>query len=328
MKLTVSIITYNQVKFIAQAIDSVLMQQTDFDFEVLIGEDDSNDGTREIVKQYEVKYPDKIRVFYHSYPPDYKRINGRLNFVNNIKNARGKYIALLEGDDYWTSPHKLQKQVDFLEAHPDFAICFHNARYDYEDGRPSHLAITKDSKAEFVVKDLIEKNFIMTASCVFRNKLFLDFPEWYYKLAFGDWSLHILNAKYGKIGYLNEIMSVYRIHEGGLWSKNWLKQISIEKQVNNLYARIFFYICINKYLNYQYSKRIGEIVLNFHKEIVNILISNKVLNNEHIKESLNYCIIHSSFDKSLSRKIIVKTFLQVHFPFFYSVFFRLRAKFS
>ena len=120
-KISVCITTYNHEKFISQALDSVLMQKTDFDFEVLVGEDDSPDNTRDIVKKYARRYPDKLRLFLN----DRKNViyingrpTGRWNFINNIRHAKGEYIALLDGDDCWTDPNKLQVQVDFLENNP------------------------------------------------------------------------------------------------------------------------------------------------------------------------------------------------------------------
>src|SRR4051794_11773039 len=122
MKLTVAMITYNHEPFIAQALDSILMQQVSFDHEILIGEDCSTDRTREIVRAYRQRYPDKIRLQL----PETNR--GMMqNFVAVLAAARGDYVALLEGDDYWTAPDKLARQVAYLDAHPECAICFHDA---------------------------------------------------------------------------------------------------------------------------------------------------------------------------------------------------------
>ena len=124
--------TYNHEKFISQAIDSVLMQKADFDYELLIGEDDSEDQTRDIVKNFAGKYPDKIRLFLN----DRKNViyingrpTGRWNFINLLKHARGEYVALLDGDDYWTDPLKLQKQIAFLENHLDYFLCIHPCEF-------------------------------------------------------------------------------------------------------------------------------------------------------------------------------------------------------
>src|SRR5690606_37807476 len=123
--VSVCVQTYNQEHYIKQCLEGILMQQTTFPFEIILGEDESNDGTREICKQYAAQYPDKIKLFLRS-RKDVIYINGnptgRFNFIENLKACSGKYIALCEGDDYWTDPLKLQKQVDFLESNKEYVI--------------------------------------------------------------------------------------------------------------------------------------------------------------------------------------------------------------
>ncbi len=220
MKVSVSIITYNHEPFIAQAVESALAQEVEFDYEILIGEDDSSDRTREIVCDYAARYPDRIRLFLHDYPKDHARINGRRNFVNNILNARGEYIALLEGDDYWTDPLKLQKQIEFLERHTQCCACFHNVRVLHEGTpeRDRNFHPTPLEKKFFALSDIVSSHFIPTCSTMFRNGLYPSFPEWYYHIPMGDWPLHVLNAAHGFYGYIDEVMAVYRVHSAGMWS--------------------------------------------------------------------------------------------------------------
>jgi hypothetical protein len=145
---------------------------------------------------------------------------------------------LLDGDDYWTSPHKLQKQVDFLDSHPECALCFHPVVRIYDEGNKTQEITYPPGKKEFYTfKDLLEENFIMTSSAVFRNKLFHKFPDWYFHIAMGDWPLHLLNAEHGVIGYLDEIMSVYRIHRGGMWAFREKTQMYLD----NIKSYRFFY---------------------------------------------------------------------------------------
>jgi glycosyltransferase involved in cell wall biosynthesis len=222
VKASVSIITYNHAPFIGQAIESVLAQRAGFDFEVLIGEDDSTDGTRDIVKTYAARHPDRIRLFLN----DRKNVvyvngkpTGMWNFANNLRQARGEYVALLDGDDYWTSPLKLQKQVDFLEQHPDCALCFHNVQIlDQADPERLELHRTGPVRGRYDLADLLQGNFMHTCSVVCRARLFPDFPPWFFKCPMGDWPLHVLNAQHGGIGYLDEVMAVYRQHAQGVWS--------------------------------------------------------------------------------------------------------------
>ncbi len=222
MKASVSLITYNHAPYISQAIESVLAQQTNFDFELLIGEDDSNDGTRAIVTDYRSRYPERVRLLLNT-RRDVVYVRGRPtgqgNFANNLRNTRGQFVALLDGDDYWTSPQKLQKQVDFLEANPDCALCFHNVRVvEQNSSSESALFHTEPMRPRYGIEDLLNGNFMQTCSVVFRAGLFSDFPPWFFKCRMADWPLHVLNAQHGWIGYLDEVMGVYRRHAGGLWS--------------------------------------------------------------------------------------------------------------
>lgn len=216
-KVSISLLAYNHEAFVAKAIESVLLQKVNFACEIVVGEDCSLDSTREIVLNYQKKYPDKIRVFLSKKPLN-NRQSGRLNLIRNLKACRGEYVALLDGDDYWTSPHKLQKQVDYLDNHPTCAICFHDVFRLYEDGSEQPWGLPSVQKERYILEDLLAGNFIPTCSTMFRNKLFDEFPEWYYEAAMGDWPLHILNAHYGDIGFIDEVMGVYRIHRGGIWS--------------------------------------------------------------------------------------------------------------
>jgi len=225
-KVSVCITTYNHEKYIAQALDGALMQLTDFEYDILVGEDDSSDETRIIVKVYAKKYPDKIRLFLNS-RENVIYINGRptgsCNFVNNLMHARGKYIALCDGDDYWTDPHKLQKQVDFLETNPDCPICFHPVFWLEQDTGQMHVSHygAPGVKPYYTLDDLLEhSNFIPTASVIFRNHLIPTIPDWFVRVPFGDLPLHILNLHYSghdKIGFINEPMAVYRRHSGGVY---------------------------------------------------------------------------------------------------------------
>lgn len=218
MKVSIVMITYNHEKFIAQAVESVLMQQTNFDYELIIGEDCSTDRTRDIIVDYQKKNPDKIRLLLHE-----KNLGGRIpgknNFVQTLNSATGQYVCLLEGDDFWTSPDKLQKQADFLDSHPDFAMCFHNATVLYDDGsRATQPFCPTDQKAVSTIEDLLKGNFIIACSTMFRRGLFGPLPDWFYEVTTGDWALHVLNAHHGKIGYLDAVMGCYRVHGAGVWS--------------------------------------------------------------------------------------------------------------
>lgn len=238
MKVSVAMITYNHEEFIAKAIDSVLMQRTNFDYEIVIGEDCSTDNTRDIVTDYQKRYPDKFRLLLNE-----KNLGPFRNAKQTYESCQGTYVAVLDGDDYWTSPEKLQKQVDYLDNHPECAICFHNVTEVYKDGgRKSHSFFCNDRKEFYTVEDLLIGNFIPTPSTMFRNGLIPKIPDWFSLLPMGDWPALILNALHGKIGYINEVMAVHLNHRGGVWfamTNNWLEAHKASIVVyDNLYIHL------------------------------------------------------------------------------------------
>lgn len=226
--VSICCITYNHEKFIRQALDGFLMQQTYFPFEIIIHDDASTDNTANIIREYETKHPNLFNALYQS--TNQKSIyKSGMNPRFNYPRAKGKYIALCEGDDYWTDPYKLQKQVDFLETNPDFNICFTRANTLMGDKLELHPIPAISTEGVYTFDDLLEHyNFITTASVVFRKK-FSTIPEWIYQLPYGDMGLYFLVSKNSKIKCLPEITSVYRIHEKGMWSSvNKLKKVETQ----------------------------------------------------------------------------------------------------
>lgn len=213
--VSVLISTYNHGSFIAEAIEGALMQKTEFSFEIIISDDCSTDETRQTVEDFQRHYPDRIRTFFSA-----KNEGGHANFDRLFNEARGRYVSLLEGDDYWTDSLKLQKQVDFLERNPDFAICFHNLEIKTEGQQPEITGTTNHNEPTVSSLERITRfNYIWTVSCVFRKNLIAGIPSWVHTLPLGDWPLFVLLAEKGSIRYLDEVMGVYRIHPGGVWSK-------------------------------------------------------------------------------------------------------------
>lgn len=213
VKVSVCMVTYNQERYIAQAVESAVMQQTNFPFEILVGEDCSTDSTRAIVEELAARRPDLIRLRLAAVNQGAKR-----NFMGCFADCRGQYVTILEGDDFYTSPHKLQLQADALDERPDWAICFHPARCLYEDGLQGPEIYPADwQKPEATINDLFAANFMATAGVMFRNRLW-KMPAWFVESDLGDWPLHILNAAHGNVGFLRDVMSVYRIHAKGVWS--------------------------------------------------------------------------------------------------------------
>lgn len=220
-KVSVCVPTYNHAAYIAQMLDGALAQQTTFPYEIVIGDDGSTDGAPDIIRYYTKKYPDKIRAYLHAQnlgPGKPREFAGRNNVLLLLKACRGEYVALCEGDDYWVDPQKLQKQADFLDAHPDFAICHHNVRVVYEDGSPEHSFNEPFQKSTSTMDDLLSGRWFMaTASLMYRNYFLTeDFADWHAQAAAGDWALVLQLAARGDIRYLPDSMGVYRKHRGGL----------------------------------------------------------------------------------------------------------------
>ena len=260
--VSVCVQTYNHVDYIKQCLDGILFQKTNFEFEILLGEDDSIDGTRELCEDYAKCYPDKIRLFLHHRENNIKirgQPTGRFNFLYNLYSAKGKYIALCEGDDYWTDPLKLQKQVDFLEENEDFVGVFHNtACIDERQLNPKLEPWRTYDRDIFTARDTIRQlSLFHTSSYCFRN---LDFnfslivnP----KISSGDMMLLGLISKYGKLKLLDKIMSVYRKNDGGVTSSESL----IKYHAN----RITLAKTLNHYFENQFQQRADQ-VIKFHKE--------------------------------------------------------------
>lgn len=218
IKLSIVCITYNHEKFIKEALEGFVMQKTNFPFEVIIHDDASTDKTADIIREYQKRYPEIIKPIFQT---SNKFSQGKMPIIEYmLDKIQGEYVALCEGDDYWTDENKLQKQVDFLDSHPDFSICFHPVKFVWED--KSHKSIVfpapKDrfNKTVLKLKHLLKQNFIQTNSVVYRwNLKKSDWPQRAFLPC--DWYFHLLHARHGKIGLLPEVMSVYRKHSGGVW---------------------------------------------------------------------------------------------------------------
>lgn len=264
MTLSVCCITYQHEEFIGRALESFVSQQTNFDFEIIICDDCSKDATREICEKFKNKYPDKIKLHLNE-----SNVGMMRNFIQALKMCTGKYIALCEGDDYWTSSNKLQKQVDFLETNPEYVLCFHNALVINERVKPTeeHPLISSLDKTSFETPDIITQWFIPTASIVFKKQA-LKFPDWFENAEIGDIPLLLIVSLAGSFKYINEIMSVWHLHPGGISGKftDYKKAI----------AMTFIYQSFNIYTNFRYNEKIiQEIKYEWHRYVINELLEKK-----------------------------------------------------
>ena len=267
VEISTCIIPYNQEKYIAEAIESALMQSCSFESEIIICDDCSTDNTAKIIALYTEKYPEKIKAFFAE-----KNIGMLENWQRALSLCKGKYIALLEGDDFWNDKHKLQKQYEILETNPTFAFTFTNAHVKYEnkaEGFPDYVVL---KNTEYTTVDLLTCNFVPTCSVLMRNNISVGFfhPA-YFKSPFADWIIHILNSKLGNIYFLNEFTCTYRVHDAGVWGG-----IKEEKRLANKLKAIE---CITEILSAselqltlkQSQNRTLQELCTFYKQRKNIL---------------------------------------------------------
>lgn len=213
MRLTVLLTTYNHERFVAQALDSVLMQRTSFEFDILVLDDCSTDRTRDVLRAYHERFPSKIDLRV----AERNQCDNRA-FMDAWSSTDARYVAVLDGDDFWTSSDKLQRQVDYLEEHPEASICFHNALVFRAKDGSSWLHTPLHQRRVSNARDLWTSNFIAGCSSVLRREVVPQLPQWFETCRWGDLPLYILLAEKGEIHYLNEVMGCYRLHDGGLWS--------------------------------------------------------------------------------------------------------------
>jgi len=220
--VSVCIPAYQQEAFIKRCLDGVLNQKTDFPFEIILGEDESNDGTREICMEYADKFPGIIRLFLRS-RKDVIFINqkptGRFNFLENLKAARGKYIALCDGDDYWTDLNKLQEQVSFLENNTGFVMCFTNVCLVNKSGGITSGPLLTYKEDTFTHETFVAKISPPTLTTVFRKDAMpVNFPDDLNKVTNADMFLKALISEKGKIKFLNKVTGNKCLHGSGFYA--------------------------------------------------------------------------------------------------------------
>lgn len=245
MLVSICMITYNHESFIAQSIESILAQVTDFTIQLVIGEDKSTDRTLIICNDYAEKFPDKIKLITSN-----ENVGMKLNFFRTYKACGSKYIAFCEGDDYWTDPYKLQKQVNFLEQNSTFSGCFHNVKMQLERAGEDrewilHESLPKDS---FDTEDVLDPWFIPTLSFVFVNYPDFELPDWFFHCEYGDLPFMLLLSLRGNFKYFNEVMGVYRLHDNGV--------SAVHKNYDKIMVMVYIYASFDIHTNYKYHDAI------------------------------------------------------------------------
>lgn len=257
LRVSINCITYNHENYIKEALDSFLMQKVDFDYEILIHDDASTDRTVEIIREYQKKYPNIIKPILQKKNQQSQGVK-KISYRFNHTRAEGKYIAICEGDDFWTDPNKLQKQVDYMELNEKCTMCFHAANIINNENIVKGTIRPYSEDTVCNTEDLIigGGGFCSTQSIVYRKEAFDDAPEFYFEAPVGDYPLQIITASKGYAYYIDDNMSTYRkIMSGGSgWSninKSAEANIKINYQLNSMLD------CFNEYTKCKYENAVS-----------------------------------------------------------------------
>lgn len=292
--VSICMITYGHERFIAQAINGVLMQECDFKIELIVSNDCSPDKTDEVVQDILNTHPKASRIKYFRHE---KNLGVMPNFMFALQYCNGKYVALCDGDDYWTDPLKLQKQVDFLDANPDYVIHSANAaQLELNSDTVGENVLADTTDRSFVLEDFLANNNLLTCTAMFRN---IDYklPSDFTKVTFGDWFLYVilLKASGAKAYRGTELFSVYRVHSGGVMgAMNELKHYSTH--VNQI-------LVIHKYLkNKKFNTRVKRVLNHYFLQQYRIQLKGKMY-TQSLKlffTNFKYCKTEMPFRKYLS----------------------------
>lgn len=292
--VSIKCFAYNHEKFIRETLEGFIMQKTNFRFEAVVHDDASTDNTADIIKEYAEKYPDIIKPIYETENLYSKKDGSLLKIVNEA--CKGKYIAFCEGDDYWIDPYKLQKQVDFLEAHPDYSMCWTDGYEEY-NGNKTPFCRYSESR-ETPVEDIIEKggDFIPTCSILVRKDISFATPKGFYC---GDYPLQIWSAYKGKVHYLSDKTCVYRFMAPGSWTSKAArenKQETLKHFENEKYLLDSFDALANNKYKISFEKRKSEILYNL------------LLKAEAYDALKPYLKLRLKYGKPVSKAIICKVY--------------------
>jgi glycosyltransferase involved in cell wall biosynthesis len=305
VKVSVIVHTYNHENFIRQTLDSILNQQVNFEYEVIVGDDASPDSTPKIIQEYQQKFPNIIKPMLH---PKNLGGYGKNNTLATLEVCQGKYIAAMDGDDYWTNPLKLQTQVDFLDKNPDFVACFHNALIHFEDGSHPDTFVNDETQREITtIEDLVGEDeiwYMATSAVMFRNGIMKEYPQWFHESKSGDIPRYILLGKHGKFKYINEVMSVYRKNGGGMSFTDG------KQDAEFLYNRIGMYKGIDQELDYRFHKTVNKNIARYY-----LMLANSIQYGDSIFKSRFYALKSlylSSPNSGEHIRKVIQTFIIPH----------------
>lgn len=316
--VSINCITYNHEKYIRKALESFLMQKTNFKFEILVHDDVSTDKTPEIIKEYQEKYPNIVKPILQK-ENQYVKYGYSISYRFNDTRAKGKYIAMCEGDDYWIDSYKLQKQVDYMENNPKCTMCFHNSEIVHFDEKPTGTFIVNKNLESrfFTAGDLLELGFIPTASVMYRKDLFKNLPSWYFNSVVGDLPIELINTSYGYAYYDINVMSCYRRAVPGSATDRFNKK-SVDEKIKYLTGFIDILDNFNEFSKYKYSNQIDKAKILKEIEILRLQRNKKKLKNLRYKEY---------FD-NLDKKGKIKWYIKYYFPNLYAKLVNIKLNLS
>lgn len=252
IEVSVLCLVYNHAKYLRKCLDGFVMQKTNFKFEVLIHDDASTDGSQDIIREYEEKYPDIIKPIYQKENQYSKHIP--ISKTYQYPRVKGKYVAYCEGDDCWIDSNKLQKQYDFLENNPDYSACVHRAIYhSVSDGKDSiEPEITEDTDINIEKAILGGGSLVATNSIMRRTEQLFNMPSCFNAKGFGDYQIIIYSAICGKVRCFVDVMSQYNFGTNGSWTSTVWKDAN--KRIELYKEEIRMLKCVDKHYDNKYHK--------------------------------------------------------------------------
>lgn len=295
IKVSICCVTYNHLPYIERCLEGFVSQKTDFPFEILVHDDASTDGTTQIVKEFENSHPHLFRNVYQTVN-QFQIQNTLANIL--FRNAKGDYIALCEGDDYWTDPFKLQKQVDFLENNPEFILTSGNVIDIIEPNKEVvHHPIVE---GEFSFDELVKKSYVSTLTAVFRNISFpADFWNYVSRIHAGDYPLYFMLLQHGKLKVFPDIFGCYRRHSQGVFSqKSFIESHELAIQSNKIIIEY------HKLKGWKYKALYASIGRSNYYCLENAL---EIGHKANIKKYLLGLLLKTPYTLDFSKKIILKS---------------------
>jgi glycosyltransferase involved in cell wall biosynthesis len=304
--VSVILITYEHGEFIAEAIDSILRQKTDFSYEILIGEDRSTDDTLDICRIYQKKHPHRIRLITAG-----TNVGMHRNISRLWCRCRGKYIVFCEGDDYWCDDLKLAKQVAWFQTNHEYTLCGAYTQKIIRDSNGNWMENgiigPSEVKDKYEISDLIPSYSFHFSSIMLRHHI-IDIPRWLWDVYCADRPLYLFCAEKGPVGFIPECLSVYRLHEGGLWSPR--------RQLDKAQKGIALFKHIDTHFHYQHhrliKKTVGQIIWSYAAECL-------LAGDSRMGRKLFRLSMAQSFPAlPVTPEEFIKVFIRLYFPYFYN----------